>query len=1608
MTASASRLDAVQKTLLWFREHGVSGSCTPIPSEILMKILAVRCSDGCPPPELVEVSCHLLARLAANPKVDATEVRLQISTALCSTLHKLQELQQFEDCASRILKRCLLPIWDGRTIPTDELIKGSDNAAISVNDIDNFRLMLCHGVVQSGLVPSLKEDVIALALTFLEQICIYPSSLTRMAVRTVTKFLTVYKDPCVQNHSSLVKNKINDFAKLAAQVWAAPAHSPRDNAELLVAAIRAGDLNADKLLCEALKAHWGYRATLLTVAALLPLCTKDVVSESSAKIVEMLLSSLDSPTLASAGADAYRAYVGLLPGVELWWEQFSLYVLRILQNPDPENTGLRNLLVHWLPLSLRAFPGLFDKIYYPETHNLSLRGAVGMIRIALREGNMMLDDLWNEPTISIVGDALNNSNPTIRSDAISAVCYVGRPRKNPVSSAHLLLELERREAAVMSFLISNSCCDCGPLREAILAGVGTLLEGLQLACVDSVRKKRGDALIWKYTGKFLSDLHSFIILGLAPGEGNYQRRILCIRLLSAIFNVFASAFDEKSSEVLSRLKEEGNWKFSSLDVCNLLAYILCEDVSSDITEASAEILKSQFCPGTVNSQHHPCHLTCAALSCTRSVLFHRTQNAPVAFSVVASWLGVTGTICKNCLCSEYGNKHLTGEDTWQLISLLKQEAIFQWKNLLTGLITGAKSGNLVHSVLTSVATVSHLLNPEDALEMLLFIERAKDHMLQVLESESLGKMSSSPNTVDAVLCTSPDELYVESQHLAEDVQYAIHCVWLNLKAFCDLALKLSETEAISSSSDSSDCCVSVVVDILLRCSNAGVEETAAAALGQMVRVSTQLQRNGNCRRPHVEQAVRKQLLQCLDLLQNSKITATRRSPGLPLVINKVAVADCRPDKPLLQLAASRLTEIASQELPNYSLSGEKQLAVPDAFDLPQMRAILCLAALIRDAGLWIGMTPYIEPITFLCITRITDCSAWPIRNACQQLLTAISSKIAPASGSSLESLVRQYPSLGLRILDTLRGGWQSLPQQAALLPALMLLLQVSAHGTCPHSLGKMQVAEEFCHALFRVVTSSRVHAVRRVAAKAYTNLTPVEDIVCHVGQIVKQLEIQHKDRQTGGMYDTNNQLHGLLLVLQGLLGTPKWVENDCTGRIKNELVHIVGKLSEDKTVPWPCRQICEEIWQRVSPPEICKRATCITEETLNMLKTELQYRPQIGLHAWAKSRLTQPCSCTNLSEMRKSIYLMWKEQKDGTLGLNEIFGDAICSMGCRLVEFEYESVMNELIMQVASLLDAAEEEMRYALYKLIVLGLSAGRHPPYREHIIKHDYFNQYISTGILRDLQCTSSGMQAAAIHLLSCVLAASAKHSGPGSQRLQELLVVANVVSQIVTNPTSNEELRKGVADGLCLLVPVLPLFSISCTDAKYVLLHSQVKLLQDEDPDVRLAAANIFPNATAYTALQNILSSSFLTNTFGSALVAYTKVLDWLCCFDDNYFIPPSTTVRNPFLEAAADMFEEPSVVIRQLEQASNDFIICCEQSDLEAVRHKINIQEISENALSKLKENSVPEVQSIALAAIANKLEALASALWQMGCDSVELEPLLGLSQSARQLLLPTNV
>ncbi|XP_052742126.1 uncharacterized protein LOC112044026 isoform X1 [Bicyclus anynana] len=1165
-----------------------------------------------------------------------------------------------------------------------------------------------------------------------------------------------------------------------------------------------------------------------------------------------LVKSLGNPGLVSAGADMYYSILKKLISENSWIKLFLSNIMEILTGKSVK--AIENFTNYWCLTTFKKFPTLahilIGELKIVNDTDLSLFKLHSWISLTKQANKLaLIDRTWSDENGEMVISCLEHSNTSVRMLAFEIVCVSHKKGLPP--------DIEFQE--VLKFLHNNVNSDCTVLRLSTLNNLANFFITLHTSFINYY--KNGEELHGLLN--FCKKLQMFIIESLNL-NGNYQRKITTVKIAHLMLKHFNEVPRKKQKQtrdaskcLIGYLKENDHWLLNSTDYIMKLISLL-KDPASDIHDCTLQLLLDFYLPD-ISDTNTMNHLIEESFKCMKSKFFFEISCGLNIFKLIINVL-----IQKKSVVAEFRNI----EDVFKFA----YNEINTEYNAKTNVVESIASGKQMHSFLSLMYIIFDVIIknsykmkiPSDTMIIMLNIIKSisnefawegdtntssdflkmNDKILSLIKKSNFGKNTN-------------DEIKISGFY-----QIVLNCLWLNVKASCELAAIL-----IQYNKDDAQLCeesLNIIAHVLETSRHKGAIEAAGTALGQGIRYLTASEVEFNVSELPLSLLKRK-----LDelLLETTKMSSvTRRGAGLSIMIHRIVSNDVKKGKPLFHyfMKTILITCNNAQETCIEESNAEK--------DLPKAIYIHFLTRIVMDSSLASDMMYYSAELVELAFNNLTN-PQWQIRNAALQLYGALIPKLIgqkkPTGTDEILSSVAcdEFRTHSIKL-------WNFIIQQlktdthkdvinahSNLVPILNTLANFAQRYNFSYDLDDQIDSDMNLLPNILTLLGSPIYTVRRLTAKAILNIYSFEIILNNIKKVTIASE---------------NYLHGILMVIGNCydLYSNEELHKNQLDSVRNEYCKILSKRTPSCLCQWSLEKLFSE-----NIPEI----------TIDVIKNILTegttkcYEP--GAFLWMNQKIEKCLQNMPWSILPEVMSLLMNTQDF------EIYIKII------LHRLKNCDIVPEKVLVHASdvLLSSNTKNKTSVIWKTLY-----------------------YISLKIHSNIQIPSCYLQ----DHLSYNVSYNTRYLVPYATRTfaaqgnnaNLLLCSENIF--LMCNPENNDiDMRYTAAIANNELANT---FASCSDDIKINAVKSAVILLQDEDEDIRDLSVMFYKILThqnvakhSFVCLNKILKKKFLCAQFNDSITSIQSIckdlLDFIDCFSNS-----KSDKLNPFANDSKNIYLEINTV------------------------------------------------------------------------------------------------
>ncbi|XP_072030683.1 tRNA (32-2'-O)-methyltransferase regulator THADA-like [Amphiura filiformis] len=946
-----------------------------------------------------------------------------------------------------------------------------------------------------------------------------------------------------------------------------------------------------------------------------------------------------------------------------------------------------HIINYWLPLTVKFLPesyGIMRTSMQSVCEGISNTRVLHAQIILLQQArmNQVNEQDWMVHEWEGISAALWHCDEDVRSDAFSLVCIT--PKKSQMPS-------EMEVQLIQNFIPNNMNCDSASFRNKLHKSIRAVLTRMRdgsLACLRQLKKEeaKANAKDELRIGSLSEQLNMGVrffkmfldtaISSLFPGAC-YQRKKMSLDVVSLLYETLLHGSGSQkvqggnagSSETLLEWARTHH-QFDLLSERTAVLILTCvQDGSNDIRNVAFNLLITFYPPILPSSISFPAtcgnEILCSGLRLICHPKAHMADAGALLckLTFMKSILQVSTNqpgVDETSNLGNHDNQPPTGIDVFiiKLLDILKYQFKCTQANFVSAAALTPMHGVIltIRRCLTEDPSILQLVSRkhpdkwstimEDILntihDIVFFIlgvlsgrKTEEEEAAARNLAPSFGQMGEAiDGLIGALSHVQLDgvEKKEDTTAVSDEHQVVLSCCWLNLKESSVLLGALAESCPLCDEENKGGLLqlshlqriADIMIEILTKCRHKGAIEGCNQGFA---RLCARLLSSHNQKFASLPHSL---LERVLGILTTAESSFTKKSAGLPLVVESIIVAEPKGrEKYLLQHAMQRLASIAKQPLPDN----------PDGnMDLPQTHAINVMMALFRCSAINTDMLTYVGDAVEFAITGFA-CPFWAIRNCCMQLFGTLVARIfgqkrVADEHSNLNSLsasefVFRYPSLKEYLLTEMKQAMK-VPEvmdqdgddlvtnnrEILLFPTMHPVLSVLAKlglGVEQHT--EKRTLEEFLDPITHLL-SSPIYSIRELASRAILPLVPEGKSIERAVEVVLKLPQKPEDSSL------TNQLHGYLLLVHTLVQTAINGKSMCVEKSK-ALLDAFSKVSWLASASNSCAIVralfiktCNKIiqWMLVARCEdACNLVLWLREEAQKYADNPPEY--QIGIPA---------------------------------------------------------------------------------------------------------------------------------------------------------------------------------------------------------------------------------------------------------------------------------------------------------------------------------------------------------------------------------------------------------
>ncbi|XP_063538633.1 uncharacterized protein LOC134747888 isoform X2 [Cydia strobilella] len=1364
----------------------------------------------------------------------------------------------------------IIPLTGKEEFYLKEVLQGIDHeinqrkSDVMINPKTTWAVSLMYGMFQSNFLtksskanPTL-EVLLNSIIDLLIQMAYDYSRNTFIVFKTISS----YKKVCGTQIQDCIFTKSNQvrLLNLVNHNWENPITGVRDlNKTIFQTLISLMDDTIYQSVVKEINRFYWNKAKYLMLAELIGQCKGNISNfMKESDWLTGLSSSLEKPGLVSAGTDMYFAILKNTTTEDDWIQMFLPTVDRILNGESTK--PIEHFNNYWCLQTFKKFPSLvnqFEVIFENiEDIERKLYNSLSILKQANKLG--LVQKNWNSTDYSLlqsmVLQGIKHSNVDIRMAAFDIICEF----QGKTIPSQLEFDL------VLNYVKNNINSDCTVLRLGMLKCLKNFL--MQNHAAFTTHCKNNEPVDLQYLQKFLIALQELVVSNLNV-KGNYQRKITSVKVCSIVWECLIDIPKNKKNQtrhsdttLYKMLHDDGKWLLSDEAFVKKLISFL-QDPSDDIRENVVHLLLNYYSPAFKKTNLLINHVIDEALKSIGGKFFYEISCGQSMFKFIVSILLkekldlATFKTVEDVFTfafNELTNEHELNRDILESIENGKQLHSFMDIMLVVLDVCDQKSYNFK-------------ISNEEIIRLLKTLDNISNHFVWE-ENSSSSDFSKMNDMVEQIIYksgfTSKDDK--DNTKISGIHQMVLNCIWLNVKACCDLAsLMIRHCDQVQYIEKF----LTIITRVLESSRHKGAIEAAGAALGQAMQYLTSLpdEVDISCI-PHV---LLKNKLKELITEASKMASITRRGAGLSIMVHRIVSSDMKKGKPLFHYFMNMILETCShsEDLPD-KLHGNTD--IENEKDLPKAIYIHFLTRIVVDSSIASDVMYYSPQLAKLAFDNLTS-PHWQIRNAALQLYGALVPKLIgqkKASGTGDETIatvacdeIRTHsPKLWMYINHQL--GNISTSDKVLSHSNLVPILNMLANSAMRYNFSSDTTEETSTHSnllqsLFCLLDSP-IYTVRRLTAKSIFNIFSFDVIY---ESLLKQGLI------------SENFLHGVLILLAHCY---KHYNDKGT----NAEFQMTKHTFQSKLYKGRHSYLCKELYEDIFKFNV---SVDILLDTMTELDAN-GYAP--GIHSWANARVRK--CVRNISWYEISCVIEIFANRTGF--------ENCCKVLLDKIKCDNEEIPKDVLKNIAELLLACSNKyssseiwkILYMISQLVEINCCTA---PLLEAIQTngHTYKLRYLLPFTVRILLVKND--ENGVVYLSAEIL----KLCDPESVDIEMRYIAA----------LANNELSSS--------------FHRLSDAVKVTMIKSAIILLQDEDEDVRILSTIFYKNISQskilphpYICLQKLLEPKLLYSVLSKPQTGMNTISQDLTALLTKTNSINASDSYNPFANDSKNIYLEVEIL------------------------------------------------------------------------------------------------
>ncbi|XP_047998024.1 uncharacterized protein LOC125235495 isoform X1 [Leguminivora glycinivorella] len=1334
---------------------------------------------------------------------------------------------------------------------------------VIINPKTTWAVSLMYGMSQSNFLTKSRKANTTLELLLNSTIDLLIQMAYDYSRNTFIVFKTIssLKKVCGTQFQDCIFTQNNQvrLLNLVNHNWENPITGVRDlNKTIFQTLISLMDFTTYQNVVKEINTFYWNKAKYLMLAEMIGRCKGNILNLlKETDWLTGLSNSLEKPGLVSAGTDMYFAILKNLASADDWIQMFLPTIDSILNGRNTK--PVEHFNNYWCLQTFKKFPALVNQfeVIFENTEELErkLYNSLSIFKQANKLG--LVHKNWNSVKHwnlleSMVLQGIEHSNVDIRMAAFDIICeFQGKTIPSQIE-----FEL------ILNYVKNNINSDCTVLRLGMLKCLKNFL--MQNHAAFTTHCKNKEPVDLQDLLQFLISLQELVVSNLIV-KGNYQRKITSVKVCSIVWECLIDIPKNKKNQtrhsdttLYKMLLDDGKWLLSDdAFVKKLISFL--QDPSDDIRENVVHLLLNYYSPAFKKTDLLINHVIVEALKSIRGKFFYEISCGQSMFKLIVSIL----------------LKEKLDQATFKTVEDVFTFAFNELTNeneLHRDILESIENGKQLHSFMDIMLVVLDVcdqksynikISDDEIMRLLKTLDTISNHFAWE-ENSSSSDFSKMNDMVEQIINKSghtakddKDDTKISGIH-----QMVLNCIWLNVKACCDLAsLMIRHCDQVHHIEKF----LLIITRVLESSRHKGAIEAAGAALGQAIQYLTSLPDEVDISRiPHV---LLKNKLKELITEASKMASITRRGAGLSIMVHRIVSSDMKKGKPLFHYFMNMILETCShsEDIPE-KLHGNTD--IENEKDLPKAIYIHFLTRIVVDSSIASDVMYYSPQLAKLAFDNLTS-PHWQIRNAALQLYGALVPKLIgqkKASGTGDETIatvacdeIRTHsPKLWIYINHQL--GNISTSDKVLSHSNLVPILNMLANSAMRYNFSSDTTEEMSSHSTLLqsliCLLDSPIYTVRRLTAKSIFNIFSFD--------VIYEAFMEH------GLV-SENFMHGMLILLAHCYKH----YND-----KETQFQLIKQSIQNKLYKGTHSYLCKEMYEDIFKLNV---SVDILLDTMTELDANV-YAP--GVHSWANARVRKCIKNIDWSEMSQVIDIITNRNRF----------ENYCRDLLEKIKCENEEIPKDVLKNIAELLLTCNNKFCSSeLWKILYKISQLVEINCFTESLLQaiqtngHTYKLRYLLPFTVRILLHKND--EKGVVYLSREVL----KLCDPESVDVEMRYIAA-----LTNNEFSNAFHRLSDA-------------------VKVITIESAIILLQDEDEDVRLLSTIFYKNVTLskilphpYICLQKILEPKLLNSVLSDPQRGINMISEDLTALLTKTNNANASDSYNPFANDSKNIYLEVEIL------------------------------------------------------------------------------------------------